>query len=338
MTSFGNGFNERDALSFDIPDSLKRIVIRMNRFPGTLERLNVVTFQDKIRLLGPRYKRRILLDQEGEERIAALIALDKPLMVARLGAVELSCLHFYMENRCTKKTAYSKKIRFCMSNNAGFFPVDDNSLDAFSELYLDNLRQADAMAVWFNRYEDVICNTYSRDAELVHLDCLAPYHFANPWSVKLEGRKVLVIHPFAESIRRQYAEKRQLLFADPNVLPEFELKTLKAVQSIAGSKVEFANWFDAYHHMCDDMAGIEVDICLIGAGAYGLPLASFAKRLGKQAVHMGGVTQILFGIRGRRWEELYADTTALLFNEHWVRPMHSETPEDKDNVEKGCYW
>jgi hypothetical protein len=225
-----------------------------------------------------------------------------------------------------------------MSNNAGFFPADDNSLDAFSGLYLDILRQADALAVWFNQYEDVICNTYCRDAELVHLDCLAPYHFANPWSLRLAGRKVLVIHPFAESIQRQYAEKRRLLFADPEVLPEFELKTVKAVQSIAGSKVKFATWFDAYHHMCDEMASIDFDICLIGAGAYGLPLASFAKSLGKQAIHMGGVTQILFGIRGRRWEELYAETTALLFNEHWVRPMQSETPASKDIVEEGCYW
>jgi hypothetical protein len=310
----------------------------MNRFPGTLERLNIVTFQDKIRLLGPRYQRLILLGQEGQNRIGELIARNKPLMIARLGSVELSCLRFYLGERAGKKNTYKNKIRHTLSNNAGFFPVDDNSIDAFSELYLDSLRQVDVMAIWLNQYEDVICNTYCRDAELLHLDCLAPYHFADPWSVKLEGLNVLVIHPFAESIRRQYAENRRLLFADPDVLPEFELKTLKAVQSIAGSKVEFATWFDAYRYMCDEMESIDFDICLIGAGAYGLPLASFAKSLGKQAVHMGGVTQILFGIKGRRWEELYADTTALLFNEHWIRPVESEMPVNKDMVENGCYW
>jgi hypothetical protein len=321
-----------------VTDCIKRALIGINRFPGALERLDVVTFQDKIRLLGPRYHRRILLGQEGQDRIGDRIARHKPLMVARLGAVELTCLHFYLKNRCRKKTTYSKKIRFSMANNAGYFPVDDDSLDAFSKFFLDHLSQVDVMAIWFNHYEDVICNAFAKDAELVHLDCLAPYHFANPWSVRLLGQKVLVVHPFAESIRRQYEEKRRLLFADPDVLPEFELKTVKAVQSIAGSEVAFATWFDAYRHMCDEMADIDFDICLIGAGAYGLPLASFAKSLGKQAIHMGGVTQILFGIRGRRWEELYADTTALLFNEHWIRPMESETPVNKDRVEKGCYW
>ena len=123
-----------------------------------------------------------------------------------------------------------------------------------------------------------------------------------------------------------------------DVLPDFELKTIKAVQSIAGSKVEFATWFDAYRHMCDKIAREDFDICLIGAGAYGLPLASFAKSMGKQAIHLGGVTQILFGIKGRRWEREYEDSTAKLFNEHWVRPLASETPAHKDRVDRGCYW
>jgi hypothetical protein len=84
---------------------------------------------------------------------------------------------------------------------------------------------------------------------------------------------------------------------------------------------------------------IDFDICLIGAGAYGLPLAYFAKTIGKQAIHLGGVTQILFGIKGRRWEkDDYADSTAKMFNEHWIRPMESETPALKDRVENGCYW
>lgn len=110
------------------------------------------------------------------------------------------------------------------------------------------------------------------------------------------------------------------------------------MQSIAGTKVDYATWFDAYRFMCDEMSRIEFDICLIGAGAYGLPLASFAKSLGRQAIHLGGVTQVLFGIKGKRWEVLYADSTALFFNEHWVRPMESETPANVSRVEKGCYW
>jgi hypothetical protein len=319
-------------------DFIKTGLLRTNRLQGTLEELNILTYQDKIRLRMSKYRSPVLFDREGQDLIRELIAGNAPLMVSRLGSVELSCLHFYLKNRQAKKSPYSTKIKSHMFNHAGFFPVDDNSLDSFAELYLEELKQTDIMGVWFNPYEDVICNSWCTDAALVELACLEPYRFSNPWSAGLAGKKVLVVHPFAESIQQQYAEKRQLLFADPDVLPDFELTTLRAVQSIAGSKVEFTTWFDAYRHMCDEMAKTDFDICLIGAGAYGLPLASFAKSLGKQAIHMGGTTQILFGIKGRRWEQLYADSIAKLFNGHWIRPLESETPENKDRIEGGCYW
>ena len=322
-----------------VVDCIKRALLRINRFPETLEHLNIITYQDKIKLRGPKYRRQILFAQEGQDRIGELIAQNEPLMVTRLGATELSCLHYFLEKRCGRKKAYSRKISYSMSNLSGFFPVDDCSLDAFSEMFLGHLKQVDVMGVWFIQYENVICNSWCPNAELIDFLCLEPFRFPNPWSSRLAGRKVLVVHPFINSIRKQYEEKRRLLFADPDVLPAFELKTVKAVQSIAGSKVEFASWFDAYQYMCDEIAKVEFDVCLIGAGAYGLPLASFAKSLGKQAIHMGGSTQLLFGIKGRRWEEHeHAHSTAKLFNEHWVRPLESETPANKDIVDKGCYW
>jgi hypothetical protein len=323
-----------------VSDFIKRELLRINRLLDTLQNLHLVTItkEDLIRFRGTGYCREIRFSQEGHDRIAELISRNEPLLVARLGSVELSCLRFYLEKRNNRKKGYSGKIRSTMSNPAGFFPIDDASLDAFAELYLEHLPNVDAMGVWFNPYEDVICNNYCGNAELVDLDCLEPFRFTNPWSSGLAGRKVLVVHPFVESIQKQYAEKRHLLFPSPDVLPDFELKTLKTVQSIAGSTVDFATWFDAYHHMCDEIAKVDFDICIIGAGAYGLPLASFAKQLGRQAIHLGGVTQILFGIKGRRWEREYADSTARLFNEHWVRPLPAETPAHKDRIEKGCYW
>lgn len=323
-----------------ISDFIKRELLRINRLLDTLQTLHLVTItkEDLIKFRGGGYHQKIQFGQEGHDRIVDLISQERPVLVARLGSVELSCLCFYLEKRRRKEKAYSRKIKSYMSNPAGFFPVDDASLDAFAELYLEHLPQVDAMGVWFNPYEDVICNTYCGNAPLVDLECLEPFRFSDPWSGRLAGRKVLVVHPFVESITKQYAEKRQLLFSSPEVLPEFELKTLKTVQSIAGSPVNFATWFDAYHHMCEKIVKIDFDICIIGAGAYGLPLASFAKQLGKQAIHLGGVTQILFGIKGRRWERDYVDSTAKLFNEHWVRPLPSETPANKNKIEKGCYW
>lgn len=79
---------------------------------------------------------------------------------------------------------------------------------------------------------------------------------------------------------------------------------------------------------------INYDICLIGCGAYGFPLAAYIKRQGKQAIHVGGALQLLFGIKGRRWDEMYQN----VYNEYWVRPSKNETPQTSGNVEGGCYW
>ena len=319
-------------------ECIKRGLLQTNKLQGHLEKLGIVTYEDKIRFRTPKYKRGIQFGQEGQDLIGELISQEEPLMVSRLGSVELSCLHFYLEKSCRVGAPYSNKIKSHMLNNAGFFPCNQNSLDAFSQLYLENLGNIDVLGIWFNPYEDIICNSWCKGAELIEIGCLEPYRFTNPWSVKLAGRKVLVIHPFDESIRKQYCAKRQVLFADPDVLPEFELKTMRAVQSIAGTAVPFSTWFDGYQHMCDKMANIDFDICLIGAGAYGLPLASFAKKMGKQAIHIGGATQILFGIKGKRWEKLYTDSTAKLFNDNWIRPQKTETPQHIENIEDGCYW
>ena len=78
------------------------------------------------------------------------------------------------------------------------------------------------------------------------------------------------------------------------------------------------------------------DVLLVGAGAYGLPLAAHSKSQGAQAVVVGGATHILFGIKGRRWDEHPEIST--LYNEHWTRPLKSETPENFSAVEDGCYW
>ena len=76
-------------------------------------------------------------------------------------------------------------------------------------------------------------------------------------------------------------------------------------------------------------------VLLVGAGAYSLPLVAHAKRMGKQGVHLGGAAQVLFGIRGRRWE---GQPESCFYNEHWSRPIPEETPAGVEAVEGGCYW
>ena len=85
----------------------------------------------------------------------------------------------------------------------------------------------------------------------------------------------------------------------------------------------------------------DFDIALIGCGAYGFPLAAYVKRKGKKAVHFGGSLQLLFGIRGNRWENPNYNPIynyANLMNEYWVKPGSVEKPQNAEKVENACYW
>ena len=115
---------------------------------------------------------------------------------------------------------------------------------------------------------------------------------------------------------------------------------MKAVQTIAGIEDErFATWFEALNYMYDEAMKLDFDIAILGCGAYGMPLAAMLKKAGKQAIHLGGVTQILFGIKGKRWEEMddYKYIKELM-NDSWVYPNTEDTPTNAKVVEGGCYW
>jgi hypothetical protein len=128
------------------------------------------------------------------------------------------------------------------------------------------------------------------------------------------------------------------------VLPDFHLKTIPAIQNPAllGQKPKFNDWFDALDYLKEQIAESDFDIALLGCGAYGFPLAAFVKKLGKQAIHLGGASQLLFGIKGERWERTYPNI-AKLFNEYWVYPSPEETPKNAHWNEngwgvRGAYW
>ena len=273
---------------------------------------------------------------------------EKPCMLARFGSTEMLCLTNYLGVTQHKKFKnYKSYIKSQtppwwweastiqqMQQWSGFFPAKINKIEQFCELMLNDIPQLDILGSWLK--EESFVSKEMGNAKKLVLEDIEPFFSPNPWTRALEGKKVLVLHPFDETIKQQYL-KRKLLFEN-NLLPDFELKTIKAVQSIAGVQTEFSDWFEALEFMKAQINSIDYDICIIGAGAYGFALAAHVKRMGKKAIHLGGVTQLLFGIKGKRWEEYVVWPYTNLYNEHWVRPGEKEKPKNAEVVEGACYW
>ena len=88
--------------------------------------------------------------------------------------------------------------------------------------------------------------------------------------------------------------------------------------------------------MRNQISKIEFDIAFIGTGASSLPLTAYCKSIEKTAIHLGGSLQVLFGIKGARWDDHLIGRE--FYNQNWIRPSTDETPTNYKNSENGCYW
>jgi hypothetical protein len=231
---------------------------------------------------------------------------------------------------------WDPNVRESLETLVGFFPTDAAHVERFVSHYRRQLEDADALAYWgWVPGESLLIRRHCPAARLFQAAALEPYLFEEPWTAALRGKKVLVIHPFRESILSQY-KKKDLLFENHKVLPEFDLRVIQAVQSLAGTPTPFNSWFEALEWMKSLMELEPFDVCLVGAGSYGLALCAHAKKLGASGIQIGGGLQILFGIIGKRWESM--PHIARFFNEHWIRPSLSERIPSGNKIEGGCYW
>jgi len=282
-----------------------------------------------------RYKaiwQSILPAEWANDKITNLIHSEQPALVSRIGHTEGRIVGEYL----FRKARYGRLSRKEAHQFSGIFPVKKPMLTRFAEIYSMALLEVDLLGFWQTAYQARWLNTLSRQPLLVPLESLEPYFYPKPWTASLAGLRVLVVHPFAESIASQYRLNRHTLFPNSQILPEFDLEVLAPPQTLAPSTGGYSDWEEAFNTLVAKVLERRFDVALLGCGAYGLPLGAAIKRNGRKAIHLGGSLQLLFGIRGRRWDAL--PLFQPLWNDAWVRPSALETPQSAKSVDCGCYW
>lgn len=293
------------------------------------------------------YDRGITNPDKASELIYNLLASGKPCMIARYGSTEMFAIINYLgvtaKHHSVWKYIQGKQSAWWWEDNvkdqmtrwSGFYPSTEENLMKFGDMMIEDSKLLDILGSWLPN-EEILKKNYNLGFQFISLRNLEPFWSNLPWTRYIEGKRVLVVHPFAESIKNQYDNYRDKIFENSMVLPNFtSLRVIKAVQSLGGNW-DYKDWFEALDYMKDKVDQEDYDVCLIGCGAYGFPLAAHVKRMGKQAIHLGGALQLLFGIRGNRWDNM--DDYKSLVNQYWTRPNGDEIPQSKDKVENGCYW
>lgn len=280
--------------------------------------------------------KKLMTPGKTQDLLADLIRNGTPFAAARSGMTEMYASlfaygvnHGYLKN--IPKRFMNKLCDWC-----GFFPNEKEAFCKYAQIHEKSLSQVDILGICRRTPEAFFLRTNHSNQKYTYLYFYEPFYYKPAWTRALKGKKVLVVHPFQKTIEKQY-KIREKLFKDPEMLPEFELVTFKAVQTIAGVRDErFETWFDALNYMIGAIQKMDFDVALLGCGAYGLPLSAAIGKMGKQAVYLGGSLQLLFGIKGSRWKN--HPVISKFYNEYWTYPDAEDIPPDAQRVEGACYW
>lgn len=190
------------------------------------------------------------------EKVRSLIESNQPFFIGRYGTIELGAFlkgyrlykrHdnnlinvvksiAFSEPECWKLGTGNKSLQ----TNAGVFPLCEDTLQRFTDTYLNATKQLDVLAswitneIWLEKY-GIIQQPDKIDYNILEF----AYRLERPWTMALKGKKVLVVSPFSDDIKRHYlSEKRHMLFPDADFLQDFDLQTVMSVNSAGGGQCD----------------------------------------------------------------------------------------------------
>lgn len=274
---------------------------------------------------------------EGAKLLCEYFASTKPFLIGRNGTVELEVLLC----KDIPNTLAAK-----LELHAGVFP--SSHAESWRLDYLDALENCDVIAEgWYKPLalkEKVLLDTLNIKRKSIVLRNLEPYYVEPEmrWTRYLAGKRVAIINSFATTCDEQTYMAKALWADSESLLPSST--TWVPIQTYYGPLVANGNaaWPNAtnYKEAIEDVVERtleqKVNVAIIGCGGLGMIIGSQLKKAGVQCIVMGGATQILFGVKGKRW--LNHDVISKFFNDAWVFPPSSCVPKNALHIEGGCYW
>ena len=275
----------------------------------------------------------------GNEAISSRLCANVTFIAGRVGMAEIFTVQDFLSGRVVEGGRGDPK------KASGIYPETKDGLNAFAAEYaksLMSLGAQDLLASFPNirgAESAVFSKIVSDRVQIVHHRSLEPFYFPDhPWSRHLAGKMVLIVHPFRDSIECQLRRASDL-FPGTQILPVFSAKLVKMFQCLGGSKCPHNDWHGTLRATIGLIDGVgHFDIAIIGAGSYSLPLAVHCKQeKNASAIIIGGASQLLFGLKGRRWDQ--HPVLRNLYKSAWIYPLKVDTPLDAASIEHGGpYW
>jgi hypothetical protein len=270
----------------------------------------------------------------------------KGCLITRNGSTELQVLAFFQEVGLTAPP----QLCTLLERVSGVFPSTEESVRFWAGIYMMSLAclEDEPMVVgWYKPLASSEENLVRKLAPRIQpcpLRVLEPYYVDadKRWTNLLADKRVGVVTSFAKSVGRQIPKREEIWGSNADSLLPASATWIPIQtgfpSSIAGGEYEWpphvTSWENAIEYMVERVLEMSCDVCLIGCGALGTILGARLKQKGIPCVVMGGAIQVLFGIKGKRWESHPIIST--FWNEHWIAPL--EVPLGAAKIERGCYW
>ena len=245
-------------------------------------------------------------------------------------------------------TSYLNQIIPIMKTNAGIKLSSYNSANKYSQLYMQAFNDCELFCGWeiqgnyihhISESHDYMIKKY-KDKKMIWSISLDIFHYIylNPWTTSLQGKRILIISSFIDSISENIRD-RDKIYNNIDLFPECSFVFIKPpITNASENSREFDIELQEFtKHL--DVIKDDYDIALLACGGYANPICSYIyNNHNKSAIYVGGVLQMYFGILGNRWIQERPDILNLYWNEYWKRPKITERPLHFQQVEKGCYW
>ena len=323
-----------DPASFK-PDS--SLGVNMSRAIASTRGMTQIQFSDNARI---------------REHVAAKLAAGRNFVIPRISGIEnnVACFARASAERGGAPPGineYLQAVVPAMKRDAGVQLSSRGAMLRYAELYLRAFEQCELFCAWESwggRMQHIVdshrfvVERYGAERRAVWARALDAFNYihAEPWTLALRGKRVLVVSAFAESIREKIPIREKIYGVD--LFPECEISVLLPPQTQGDNPSrEFDEELREFLARLDAVAHT-YDVALLSCGGYSNPVCAHLFAQGKSAIYVGGALQMMFGVLGARWLKETPDVVRLYLNEHWSRPKASERPRGFERIEGGCYF
>lgn len=270
----------------------------------------------------------------GNEYIKDKILSGEAFSCIRPGFDEINTVCLWDEHEWLKTERYKKM-------NVAKWVDDDKILAKWVDAYKQAMSNADMIGVYLRQtMGEYLWRSYSAEQTVYYdMECVNGASIIGqkyPWTMALKGKKVLIVSMFVDTMQSQY-KRIENIWKDKLIWPSMDVIWLKSIFYAPNTDNQgMGDVLGVLEKMKKQVAQTDFDVALLCCSFFGTLLAGEIKKMGKQAIQMGGDMQLLFGIKGRRWEGTKNVTDC--YNEYWVRPSEKERPVNYQDIESGCYW